>query len=81
MRNRKLSSVISLVAEMVERCEIDFQSEWLAPELFDQIAGACQRCGMERLKPIKETLPEEITYEQIRLVAAQLRRTAPALCG
>jgi uncharacterized protein YpbB len=33
---------------------------------------------MDRLKPIKEALPEEISYEQIRLVAAQLRRMAPA---
>ena len=81
IRNRKMSSVISLVAEMIERGEIDFQSEWLAPEVFDQIAGACQRCGMERLKPIKEALPEEITYEQIRLVAAQMRRTAPSMSG
>lgn len=81
IRNRKLSSVVSLVAGMVERGEIDFQSGWLAQEVFDQIAGVCQRCGMERLKPIKEALPEEITYEQIRLVAAQLRRTAPAMCG
>lgn len=81
IRNRKLSSVVSLVAEMVERSEIDFQPEWLAPEVFDQIANACQRCGMERLKPIKEALPDEVTYEQIRLVAAQLRRMAPALCG
>jgi hypothetical protein len=35
---------------------------------------------MERLKPIKEALPPEITYEEIRLVAARLlqeqRRTA-----
>ena len=81
MRNRKLSSVISLVAEMIERGEVDFQSEWMAPEVFDQIAGACQRSGMERLKPIKEALPEEITYAQIRLVVAQLRRMSPALCG
>ena len=81
IRNRKLSSVVSLVAEMIERGEIDFQSEWLAPEVFDQIASACQSCGMQRLKPIKEALPEEITYEQIRLVAARMRRIAPALCG
>ena len=81
IRHRKLSSVISLVAEMIERGEIEFQSEWLAPDVFDQIAGACQRSGMERLKPIKEALPAEITYEQIRLVAAQVRRTAPALRG
>lgn len=78
IRNRKLSSVISLVAEMVERGEIDFQPEWLAPEVFDQIASACRRFGMERLKPVKEALPKEITYEQIRLVAAQVRRMAPA---
>ncbi|HKW61208.1 MAG TPA: RecQ family ATP-dependent DNA helicase [Candidatus Acidoferrum sp.] len=81
IRNRKLSSVISLVAELIERGEIEFQAKWLAQKVFDQIAGACQRCGMERLKPIKEALPEEITYEQIRLVSAQLRRIAPALCG
>lgn len=80
-RNRKLSSVISLVADLIERGEIDFQREWIAQKMFDQIARACERCGMERLKPIKETLPKEITYEQIRLVVAQMRHTAPALCG
>ena len=60
---------------------IEFQPEWFAPEIFEQIASACQRCGMERLKPIKEALPEEITYEQIRLVAAQLRRKELVSCG
>ena len=80
IRNRKLSSVVSLVAGMVERGEIEFQPEWFAPEIFDQIAGACQRRGMERLKPIKEALPEAITYEQIRLVAAQLRRKDLVSC-
>jgi len=78
IRHRKLSSVISLVAEMVERGDLEFQPEWLATEVFDQIASACQRCGTERLKPIKEALPEEITYEQIRLVVARLGRMAPA---
>lgn len=76
VRNRKLSTVISLVAEMVERGEIAFRKEWVAQDVFDQIARACRRCGTERLKPIKEALPEEITYEQIRLVAAQQRRKA-----
>ena len=46
---------------MTERGEVDFQSVWLAPEVFHQIVGACQRCGMERLKPIQEALPEEIS--------------------
>jgi len=38
---------------MVERGELDFQPKWLATEPFDQIADACQRYGLERLKPIK----------------------------
>jgi hypothetical protein len=42
---------------MVERGELDFQPEWLATEVFDQIASACQRCGTERLKPIKGSAP------------------------
>ena len=29
--------------------------------------------GFERMKPLKEALPPEITYEEIRLVAAHLR--------
>ena len=74
-----MSSFISLVAEIVERGEVAFQREWVAQEVFDQIVKASQRYGMVRLKPIKEALPREITYEQTRLVAAQLRRMAPAM--
>jgi hypothetical protein len=29
---------------------------------------------MELLKPIKDSLPEEISYDEVRLVAAHLRR-------
>lgn len=64
----------------MERGEVDFRSEWLASEVFHQIVSVCQRCGIERPKPIQEALREEIGYEQIRLVAAQrsarLRRCA-----
>jgi hypothetical protein len=41
------------------------------------IASACERAGLDnltRLKPLKEVLPPEITYEEIRLVLARLRR-------
>ncbi len=30
--------------------------------------------GTQRLKPLKESLPAEVTYEEIRLVVARLRR-------
>jgi hypothetical protein len=34
--------------------------------------------GSNFLKPIKEALPEEVTYEQIRLVVAECRRAESA---
>jgi ATP-dependent DNA helicase RecQ len=73
IRGRTLRSVVALAAEMIERGDTEFQRAWLAPELYDRIAAACQQLGMDRLKPIKEALPPETTYEQIRLVVAHLR--------
>jgi hypothetical protein len=65
--------VVSLVVDLIERGEAEFQSGWLAPERYDLIATACQQLGMDRLKPLKEALPAEIPYEEIRLVIARLR--------
>jgi hypothetical protein len=38
----------------------------------------CKELGAERLKPLKDALPAEITYEEIRLVAAHWRSGAEA---
>jgi hypothetical protein len=38
------------------------------------IKAACQKCGINALKPLKDSLPPEITYDEIRLVVATLRR-------
>jgi ATP-dependent DNA helicase RecQ len=78
IRGRRVQAVIELVAKLIERGDVEFQPEWLNQELYDRIASACQQFGMERLKPIKEALPPETTYEQIRLVVAHLRTTASA---
>jgi len=40
---------------------------------YDQIQQTGAKVGWERLKPIKELLPEEISYGEIRLVAARQR--------
>jgi hypothetical protein len=58
---------------MIERGDAEFQPNWLPPERYDEIAAACQQLGMDRLKPLKEALPPEIPYEEIRLVIARLR--------
>ena len=73
VRERTRRSVIALVSEMIERGDTEFRTEWLAPEKYSRIAAACQQLGFERLKPLKESLPSEITYEEIRLVVARLR--------
>jgi len=77
IRARTLRSVVSLVADMIERGDAEFQPGWLVPERYNQIAAACRELGMDRLKPLKEALPPEIPYEEIRLVIARLR-TEPA---
>jgi ATP-dependent DNA helicase RecQ len=74
VRGRQLKSVIDLVATLVEKGELQFQNSWIDDSKRASIEEACCRLGMERMKPIKEALPPDITYEEIRLVAAQLRQ-------
>ena len=77
IRGRQLKSVIDLVAGLVEKGELHFQNAWIEDDKRASIEVACARLGMERLKPIKEALPPEITYEEIRLVVARLRQAQP----
>lgn len=74
IRGRQLRSVVDLVANLVEKGEFEFQPAWLAGDKQASIEAACARLGFEWLKPLKEALPPEITFEEIRLVVAHLRR-------
>ena len=76
IRGRRVQAVIGLVAKLIERGDAEFQPEWLSPDRYTQIAVACPQFGMDRLKPLKEALPPEITYEEIKLVMAHLRSKA-----
>jgi ATP-dependent DNA helicase RecQ len=75
-RGRQLSTVVNAVANLVESGELEFRAEWVSAEKQSVIAAACARAGMERLKPAKDILPPEITYDELRLVVARLRREA-----
>ena len=72
-RGRQFSSVVNLIVGLMERGEVEFQPSWVDAEKQAQIEKACALLGFERIKPLKEALPPEITYEEIRLVAAHLR--------
>jgi ATP-dependent DNA helicase RecQ len=76
IRGCRLQAVVAMVAELVERRQVGFQNGWVEPANIEKIEAACARLGCERLTPLKEALPPEITYDDIRLVVARLR-TAP----
>ena len=74
IRGRQRSTIVSMVSDLVERGEVEFQPGWVDQEKQARIEKACARLGLGRLTPLKEVLPPEITFEEIRLVVARLRR-------
>ena len=76
IRERRLNTVIDLVAELVERGRIPFNENWIAADRRALIEAAAGRTGTKRMKPIKDALPEEISYGEIRLVIARLKNDA-----
>jgi ATP-dependent DNA helicase RecQ len=74
IRGRQLSTVASMVADMVERGEADFEPGWIHGDHQEKIEQAGRRLGLERLKPLKDALPEKVTYDEIKLVVARLRQ-------
>jgi ATP-dependent DNA helicase RecQ len=73
-RGRQLRTVIGSVANLIEQGEVEFQCAWMSPEKQSVIEAACAKVGLQWLKPIKESVPEDISYDEIRLVVARLRR-------
>ena len=80
LRGRKLSTVIVLVADLIEKGELPFRPDWVHPIHAEQIRQSAAKLGLDYLKPIKESLPAEITYEEIRLVVSHLRHSARKCC-
>jgi ATP-dependent DNA helicase RecQ len=74
IRGREISTVVGMVADLIERGELEFQSEWVSREKQSKIEEACSRLGLKRLRTIKDALPPEISFDDIRLVVARLRR-------
>ena len=74
IRGRQLTTVVSAVADMVESGQLEFKPEWVDKTKLSIIEAACAKVGVEWLKPLKDSLPPEITYDEIRLVVARERR-------
>ena len=74
IRGRQVSTVVNAVANLVESGQLEFEAAWIDRNKQAVIEAACAKLGVEWLKPLKEALPPEITYDEIRLVVAGLRR-------
>ena len=73
-RGRMLATVAGTIAVMVEAGDLEFREEWVSPEKRARIEEVCQKIGLQWLKPIMAALPQEITFPELRLVVAKLRR-------
>jgi ATP-dependent DNA helicase RecQ len=77
IRGRQMGTVVNAVAGLVEKGEIEFDPAWIDRNKLAAIEAACTHLGLqrlERLKTLKDALPPEITYDEIRLVVARFRR-------
>ena len=73
IRGRQLSTVVNMIADLIEKGRLEYRMEWVGEAAHRQIAGVIDRLGSQWLKPLRDALPPEITYDQIRLVVAWAR--------
>jgi len=74
IRGRQMSTIVSAVAKLLQAGLVEFQERWVSKEKRSVIEAACVKVGSNFLKPLKDVLPPEITYDEIKLVVSGLRR-------
>lgn len=80
-RGRQLATVVNSVADLLEAGQVEFSPSWIEASTLSVIEAACSRfdlANLDRLRTLKDILPPEVTYDQIRLVVAKLRRADAA---
>jgi ATP-dependent DNA helicase RecQ len=73
IRGRQVSTIIRSVAELIETGDIEFKEGWINTAKQKEIEAACKRLGTAAMRPIKDSVSPEITYDDIKLVAARMR--------
>lgn len=73
---KKRSFTVSTIIEHLKKCDADGRHvDWSRfvddPLKEEKILNVIKEIGLDKLKPIKEALPEEISYEDIKLVIAK----------
>ena len=78
LRGRSIQTVVNMVADLIEKGRIAYRVEWVGEDEHKLIAEAIAKLGAQWLKPLREALPERISYDQIRLVVAFTRQSGEA---
>jgi ATP-dependent DNA helicase RecQ len=73
IRGRQVTTVVNMVADLVEKGRLAYRVEWVGEADHRQIEETVMRLGSQWLKPLRDALPAQITYDQIRLVVAAVR--------
>jgi hypothetical protein len=68
--------VAETVAKLIEQGEFELKPGIIADEKVRAIEKVCERLGDVRFRPIKDALPDDITFHEIRIVVAELKRRA-----
>lgn len=73
LRGIVTSTIVSHLAELMDNGEDIDINTLISPEKQEIIAKIIQEIGGDKMKPIKERLPESVSYNEIRLVWSKLR--------
>ncbi len=74
IRGRRLSTVVEVVVGLIAEGRVEYRVDWVGESRHNEIAEAARRLGADRLKILKDALPPDVTYEELRLVVAWMKR-------
>jgi ATP-dependent DNA helicase RecQ len=72
-RDRQVSTIVCTVANLIESGRVEPNPAWVSLGAQPHIEAACEKVGMERLADIKAVVPPFVSYDDVRLVVAQVR--------
>jgi len=73
-RNLKPATIMDHLTELAEAGEYIDVEKLVQPEHYEMIADALQRVGSDLLRPVKDFLGDEYSFDEIRLVRAMMRQ-------
>ena len=75
--NRAKSTVSEYLVEFIHEMEISDPEPWVDAATFARVMAAARIVGIEKLRPLFETLEETVTYDAIRIAVACLQHLPP----